>query len=374
MAQDDFSSVDHVHMSAAIRLAQRGLYSTDPNPRVGCVIADAETVIAEGWHIRAGDGHAEVNALQQAGDRARGATAYVTLEPCSHFGRTPPCAQALVDAGVARVVAAMPDPNPQVAGQGLALLSAAGIDVKQGLLEQQAEALNPGYLKRMREGRPWVRCKLAMSLDGRTAMASGESKWITSSASREDVQRLRARSGAILTGSGTVIADNPSLTARCAEAAHRSEPPLRVIVDSELKVSPQSAVFRQPGLVKIYTLADAAQTRRDALHHVGAEIVMLPARDSRVDLSAVMHELAESQVNEVLVEAGAGLAGALLQERLVDEIIVYMAPKLMGDSARGLFQLPGLETMAQAIPLQIDDVRKIGTDWRLTIRPEFGAS
>jgi len=371
MAQGDFSSVDYAHMSTAMQLAQRGLYSTDPNPRVGCVIADGEKLIAQGWHVRAGEGHAEVNALQQAGERAKGATAYVTLEPCSHFGRTPPCAQALIDAGVARVVVAMSDPNPQVAGKGIQLLMDAGIDVQSGLLEQQAEQLNPGYLKRMREGRPWVRCKLAMSLDGRTAMASGESQWITSAAAREDVHRMRARSSAILTGSGTVMSDNPSLTARCNEAEQRSEQPLRVIVDSELKISPQSAVFRQQGTVRIYTLADAAPNRRDALQAVGAEIVMLPARDSRVDLSAVMHELAESQMNEVMVEAGAGLAGALLQEHLLDEMIVYMAPKLMGDSARGLFQLPGLETMAQSITLDIQDIRKVGVDWRFTIRPNY---
>ncbi len=372
MAQGDFSSVDTQHMSTAIQLAKRGLYSTDPNPRVGCIITDAGKVIAEGWHVRAGEGHAEVNALKQIGDKAKDATAYVTLEPCSHFGRTPPCAQALIEAGIARVVVAMKDPNPQVAGKGLQLLADAGIQVESGLLEQQAALLNPGYLKRMREGRPWVRCKLAMSLDGRTAMASGESKWITSAAAREDVHRLRARSSAILTGSGTVMSDNPSLTARCDEAAQRTEQPLRVIVDSELKVSPQSAVFRQQGTVRIYTLADAAPNRRDALHDAGAEIVMLPARDSRVDLTAVMHELAESQINEVMVEAGAGLAGALLQQQLIDEMIIYMAPKLMGDSARGLFQLPGLETMAQSIDLHIDDVRKIGVDWRFTIRTDYG--
>lgn len=359
-------------MSSAIQLAARGLYSTDPNPRVGCVIAKGNELIAQGWHVRAGEAHAEVNALKQAGAKAKGATAYVTLEPCSHFGRTPPCAQALIEADVAEVIVAMRDPNPQVAGKGLRLLKDAGIKVKTGLLEQQAEALNPGYLKRMRTGRPWVRCKLAMSLDGRTAMASGESKWITSAAAREDVQRLRARSSAILTGSGTVMSDNPSLTARCDEAAQRAEQPLRVIVDSELKISPQSAVFRQQGTVRIYTLADAAQNRRNALQEAGAEIVMLPARDSRVDLTAVMNELAESQINEVMVEAGAGLAGALLQQQLIDEIIIYMAPKLMGDSARGLFHLPGLQTMAQSIDLQIDEVRKVGVDWRFSVRPDYG--
>jgi len=373
MAQADFSSIDYVHMAAAIQLAQRGLYSTDPNPRVGCIIADGNKVIAEGWHIRAGEGHAEVNALSRARSKAKGATAYVTLEPCSHFGRTPPCAQALIDAGVERVVVSMLDPNPQVAGKGLQLLNEAGIKVESGLLEPQAELLNPGYLKRMRHGRPWVRCKLAMSLDGRTAMASGESQWITSAAAREDVHRLRAQSSAIITGSGTVISDNPSLNARCTEAEQRSEQPLRVVVDSELKVSPQSAVFRQPGTVRIYTLADAAPNRKEALQNVGAEVVMLPARDSRVDLSAMLHELAESQINEVLVEAGAGLAGALLQERLLDKIIIYVAPKLLGDSALGLFKLPGIEAMSQSIELDVEDVRKVGVDWRFTIKPIYGA-
>jgi len=372
MSQGEFSSVDYVHMSRAIQLAKRGIYSTDPNPRVGCIIVNGEEIVAEGWHVRAGEGHAEVNALKQAGDRAKGATAYVTLEPCSHFGRTPPCSQALIDAGVGRVVVAMTDPNPQVAGQGIQQLKDSGIQVESGLLEQQAESLNPGYLKRMRNGRPWVRCKLAMSLDGRTAMASGESKWITSAAAREDVHRLRARSSAILTGSGTVLSDNPSLIARCEEVEQRSEQPLRVIVDSELKISPQSSVFRQQGSVRIYTLADCAPNRRDALQAVGAEVVMLPARDSRVDLTAVMHELSDSQINEVMVEAGAGLAGALLQARLLDEMIIYMAPKLMGDAARGLFHLPGLESMAENIALHIDDVRKVGVDWRLTVRPDYG--
>jgi len=373
MTSLNFSPADFVHMSRALQLAKRGVYSTDPNPRVGCVIVQGEECVGEGWHIRAGEGHAEVNALRDAGENVKGATAYVTLEPCSHFGRTSPCSQALIEAGVARVVVAMADPNPLVAGEGIQQLKNAGIRVDSGLLEQQAEALNPGYLKRMRTGQPWVRCKLAMSLDGRTAMASGESQWITSAAAREDVHRLRARSGAILTGSGTVTSDNPSMTARGEEAAQRSEPPLRAVVDSELKISPQSAIFREQGMVRVFTLADCAPNRQKALQDVGAEVVMLPARDSRVNLTAVMHELAESQINEVMVEAGAGLAGALLQAKLLDEIIIYMAPKLMGDSARGLFQLPGLETMAQSVPLHIDDVRKVGVDWRFTIRPDYEA-
>jgi len=372
MAELDFSSADYLHMSRALQLAKRGVYSTDPNPRVGCVIVKDGECISEGWHVRAGEGHAEVNALRDAGTNAQGATAYVTLEPCSHFGRTPPCSQALVDAGVSRVVVAMADPNPLVAGQGIKQLQEAGIQVAIGLLEKQAEALNPGYLKRMRDGRPWVRCKLAMSLDGRTAMASGESQWITSAAAREDVHRMRARSSAILTGSGTVTSDNPSMTARGEQATQRSEQPLRVIVDSELKVSPQSAIFREQGVVKIFTLADCAPHRQKALQDIGAEVVMLPARNSRVDLKAVMHELAELQINEVMVEAGSGLAGALLKAELLDELVIYMAPKLMGDAARGLFQLPGLETMADSVPLHIDDVRKVGVDWRFTIRPDYG--
>ena len=372
MTQADFSSTDYKYMSRAMQLAKRGLYSTAPNPCVGCVIVKDDECVGEGWHVRAGEGHAEVNAINDAGEHVQGATVYLTLEPCSHFGRTPPCSQALVDAGVARVVVAMLDPNPQVSGQGIAQLKAAGIQVESGLLEQQAEALNPGYLKRMREGLPWVRCKLAMSLDGRTAMASGESQWITSAAAREDVHRLRARSCVIMTGSGTVTADNPSMTARGKEATQRGEQPLRVIVDSELKVSPQSAIFREQGVVRIFTLADCAPHRQKALQDVGAEVVMLPARDSRVDLTSVMHELAESQINEVMIEAGAGLVGALLQAKLVDEIIIYMAPKIMGDNARGLFQLPEVEKMSQSVPLHIDDVRKVGVDWRFNIRPDYG--
>ena len=373
MTQADFSPADFDCMARALRLAERGLYSTDPNPRVGCVITDNEGVIGEGWHVRAGEGHAEVNALQAATRDVRGATAYVTLEPCSHHGRTGPCSQALLDAGVARVVVAMTDPNPLVSGQGIALLQQGGVQVDTGLLTGQAEALNPGYLKRMRDGRPWVRCKLAMSLDGRTAMASGESKWITAASAREDVHRMRARSSVIMTGSGTVMNDNPSMTARCAEAEQRSEPPLRVVVDSQLQSSPQAAIFRQPGETRIYTLADSSPKRKSALQDAGAEVVMLPARESRVDLFALMQDLAELQMNEVMVEAGAGLAGALLQAELIDELVIYMAPKLMGDSAHGLLHLPGIESMAQSVSLHIEDVRKVGTDWRFTVRPEYGA-
>jgi len=374
MAQADFSPADFDYMARALQLARRGLYSTDPNPRVGCVITDEQGVIGEGWHVRAGEGHAEVNALRAATRDVRGATVYVTLEPCSHHGRTPPCSQALLDAGVARVVVAMTDPNPLVSGQGIALLQQGGVQVDTGLLTEQAEALNPGYLKRMRDGRPWVRCKLAMSLDGRTAMASGESKWITGSAARADVHRMRARSSVIMTGSGTVLSDNPSMTARCDEAEQRSEPPLRVVVDSQLQSSPQAAIFRQPGETRVYTLADCSPKRKSALQDAGAEIVMLPAKESRVDLQALMQDLAELQVNEVMVEAGAGLAGALLQAGLIDEMVIYVAPKLMGDSARGLLHLPGLESMAQTVALQIDDVRKVGTDWRFTVRPEYGVN
>jgi len=372
MTQADFTSSDYEYMARALRLAKQGQYSTDPNPRVGCVITDSDGVIGEGWHVRAGEGHAEVNALQAASRDVQGATAYVTLEPCSHHGRTPPCSQALFDAGVKRVVVAMPDPNPLVSGQGIAMLQQAGVNVETGLLMQQAEALNPGYLKRMRDGRPWVRCKLAMSLDGRTAMASGESKWITSAQAREDVHRLRTRSSVIMTGSGTVLSDNPSMTARCVEVEQRSEPPLRVVIDSQLQSSPQAAIFRQPGETRVYTLADSSPKRKAVLQEAGAEVVMLPAKESRVDLHAVMHDLADLQMNEVMVEAGAGLAGAMLQAGLIDELVIYVAPKLMGDSARGLFHLPGLEKMAQSVELQIDDVRKVGTDWRFTVRPEYG--
>ena len=361
-----FSADDHRFMARALRLAERGLYTTDPNPRVGCVVVRDGTVVGEGWHERAGSPHAEVHALQQAGNAAAGATAYVTLEPCSHQGRTPPCADALIASGVSRAVVAMQDPNPLVAGQGLQALRDAGIEVADGLLEQDAGMLNPGFVMRMRRGRPWVRCKLAMSLDGRTAMASGESQWITGPAAREDVHRLRARSSAVMTGIGTVLADDPSLTARLAgHDAGTLLQPLRVVLDSDLRLPPAARLLQQPGETLVVTgLEDA--TREAALARPGVSVVTLPMQDGRPDPAGVLQYLARLEVNEVHLEAGATLSGAMLDAGLVDELVIYMAPHLMGDAARGLFRLPGLERMAQRIQLQVRDIRAVGDDWRIT--------
>lgn len=361
-----FSSADTLHMTRAVRLAARGLYTTDPNPRVGCVIVNDGEVVGEGWHERAGDGHAEVNALAAAGDRARGATVYVTLEPCCHHGRTPPCTDALVQAGVGQVVLAMQDPNPQVAGNGMAALRAAGIEVASGLLEDEAARLNPGFIMRMQKGRPFVRCKLAMSLDGRTAMANGESRWITGEAARADVHRLRARSSAILTGIGTVLADDPSLTARPADVPDEAlDQPLRVILDSGLRIQPGAKLLDLPGRTLIVTgVADI--DKQDLLAMSGVSVVTLPLKAGRLDLEAVLEYLGKIEINELHVEAGADMAGALLKAGLIDELVIYMAPHLMGNDARGLFALPDLRFMEQRIDLEITDMRAVGNDWRIT--------
>ena len=354
------------YMSRALQLAERGLYTTDPNPRVGCVLVKDGAVVGEGWHVRAGEPHAEINALRAAAERARGATAYVTLEPCCHHGRTPPCTDALIAAGVTEVVAAMVDPNPRVAGQGLAQLAAAGIAVRQDLLSTQAEALNPGFVMRMRQGRPFVRAKLAMSLDGRTAMASGESQWITGDAARADVQHWRARSAAILTGINTVLADDPSLNVRRADVSGAApRPPLRVILDTRLALPPSARLLGLPGRTVVCTAVDDV-TKYQPLQQAGATVIHLPsADDGRLDLSAVMALLAREQINEVLLEAGATLNGAMLQAGLIDELVIYMAPHLMGDAARGLFHLPGLQAMRDRIDLDIIDIRAVGKDWRI---------
>ncbi|WP_188114796.1 bifunctional diaminohydroxyphosphoribosylaminopyrimidine deaminase/5-amino-6-(5-phosphoribosylamino)uracil reductase RibD [Methylococcus geothermalis] len=359
---------DFRFMARALRLAEKGLYTTDPNPRVGCVLVHGNQVVGEGWHQRAGGPHAEIVALRNAGERAKGATAYVTLEPCSHHGRTPPCAGRLIEAGVARVVAAMQDPNPRVAGKGLERLRQAGIEVSRGLLEKEAERLNPGFIKRMRSGLPFVRSKLAMSLDGRTALASGESKWITGEAARCDVHRLRARSSAIVTGIGTVRADDPFLTARLAEATDL-EQPARVIVDSRLQAPACARVFRQPGRVLVIT-TEADAGARQSLTDAGVEILEVEAdATGRPAVSAVVRALGRLEFNEVLFEAGATLNGALLAAGVVDEWHVYIAPCILGDQARGLFHLPGLTEMADRPELAISDVRRVGKDMRLILRP-----
>lgn len=361
-----FSPNDTLYMARALRLAERGLYTTDPNPRVGCVVVNGDEIVGEGWHARAGDAHAEINALAEADKQAAGATVYVTLEPCCHQGRTPPCTDALVKAGVARVVAAMQDPSPQVAGSGMQTLEQAGIKVDNGLLEEAAARLNPGFVMRMQHGRPWVRCKLAMSLDGRTAMANGESRWITGAAAREDVHRLRARSSAILTGIGTVLADDPSLTARPEEATDESvKQPLRVILDSQLRIHPDANLLDLPGETLIVT-GESDIEKEDLLALAGVSVATLPLEEGRLDLAAVMKHLGDMEINEVHVEAGADLSGALLNAGLIDELVVYMAPHLMGHSARSLFALPGLELMEQRVELSISDIRAVGDDWRIT--------
>ncbi|MEN8214032.1 MAG: bifunctional diaminohydroxyphosphoribosylaminopyrimidine deaminase/5-amino-6-(5-phosphoribosylamino)uracil reductase RibD [Pseudomonadota bacterium] len=364
-------------MARALQLAERGLYTTDPNPRVGCVLVRDNKIVGEGWHRRAGLPHAEKVALANAGDNAGGSTAYVTLEPCCHHGRTPPCSDALIAAGVARVVVAMRDPNTLVAGKGLEQLRAAGILVENGLLEMEARALNPGFVQRMSAGRPYVRCKLAMSLDGRTAMASGESRWISGDASRADVHRLRAHSSAIVTGIGTVLADDPSMTVRLqaeqlagVEDAADIRQPLRVVVDSSLQTPIDANILRSRSSRKtvIVTTSDDGQ-RRDALLQAGAELLTQTGAE-RVSLKLLCEQLAQREINELLIEAGPTLAGAALQAGIIDELVIYMAPHLMGDGARGLFKLPGLERMAQRIPLRIKDVRQIGEDFRLILTPE----
>jgi len=358
-----FSADDHRHMAQALRLAERGAYTTRPNPMVGCVLVRDGEVVGEGFHQRAGGPHAEVFALRAAGDRARGATAYVTLEPCAHYGRTPPCALALIEAGVTRVVAAMADPFPQVNGGGFALLREAGIAVQAGLMEAQARALNRGFLSRVERGRPWLRVKLGASLDGRTALASGESKWITGAAARHDVQHWRARAGAILTGAGTVLADDPSLTVRLGEATD-VVPPLRVVLDARLRTLGQAKV-RDGAAPTLFLHAPD----RVPPSLAEAEFAAVPLQAGRFDLEAVLRLLAERGVNEVQVEAGATLSGALLRAGLVDELLVYLAPLLLGGDARPLLAGLGIDTMAQRVPLRLLETRQIGEDLRLLLQP-----
>lgn len=373
MTTADQNALDHRFMARALELARQGLYSTHPNPRVGCVIVQGERVVGEGWHVRAGEPHAEVHALRQAGEAARGATAYVTLEPCSHHGRTPPCANALLAAGVSRVVAAMRDPNPQVGGQGLARLAEAGVSVQAGVLEAEARALNPGFIKRMEHGLPYVRVKLAMSLDGRTAMASGESQWITGPEARRAVQRLRARSSVVVTGADTVLADAARLTVRPAELGlpepmaglAASRPPLRVVVDGRLRV-PTSAPFFAAGPALVACAQPPAQA---ALYEaVGAETLVLPGANGQVSLVGLLQALAQRGANEVLVEAGPRLAGAFAQAGLVDEYRLFVAGMFLGSSARPLLDWP-LAQMAEAPRLKITQMRAVGDDWQVIAVP-----
>ena len=405
-----FTTADFEYMRRAITLAQKGIYTTDPNPRVGCVVVKNNEIIGEGWHQKAGEPHAEVNALNSC-NTPHESTVYVTLEPCSHFGRTPPCADRLIEAKVSRVVIAMQDPNPQVAGNGIKKLEDAGIQVEVGLLQAEAEALNPGFIKRMQTGLPFIRCKMAMSLDGRTAMASGESKWITGEQAREDVHRMRARSSAIITGIGSILHDDPQMNARLEEEPSAGKEvsadkmqdisvkqPLRVVVDPKLQIAETARIFceglnsnpnttccyshdtlrhsREGGNLEnhVAIFADgavirASQDKVKRLESKGAKVIAAKMLDSeKADLSWVVKYLGDEGINELMVEAGAKLSGAFLQAGLIDELIVYMAPHIMGSDAKGLFALPGLEKMADKIELDIQDIRAVGKDWRIVCK------
>ncbi len=357
-----FSPADQTFMRQALALATLGLYTTMPNPRVGCVLVRDGQVVGEGWHLRAGEPHAEIHALRAAGEQARGATAYVTLEPCSHHGRTPPCADALIAAGVVRVIAAMRDPNPLVAGRGLAKLAAAGIEVASGLLDVDAAELNIGFISRMVRGRPWLRVKTGCSLDGRTALPDGQSQWITSPESRSDVQKLRARSCVMLTGIGTVLLDNPQLTVRELGTGRQ---PLRVIVDNQLRTPPSAQILQTPGVLIACCEADTA--RAQSLQEAGAEVLAMAGSEGRVDLPALLETLGRRGCNEVTVEAGAELVGGLLKAGLVDEWVLYQAPVLIGDPARGVANL-GLHHLSQKLAPRVLERIDCGPDLKWTLR------
>lgn len=400
----EFNDTDSQYMQGAIALARQGRFTTAPNPNVGCVLVKAGQIIGEGFHLRAGEAHAEVHALNAAGANAQGATCYVTLEPCSHYGRTPPCAQALVKAQVSEVVIAMVDPNPKVAGNGIAMLIAAGIKVRIGLLSASAHALNPGFILRMREQRPLVRLKMAASLDGRTALKNGESKWITGPAARSDVQVYRAQASAILSTASTVIMDDASLNVRYSELGAsqadypldnplapaekslipapgmpRVRQPIRVILDNHRRLDaylaePTNALqlFAQPGKILLINGAENNPSAEPLFINDSVSRIEI-GQDSHhnIDLKQLMTALAQLDINDLWVEAGATLAGALLELKLVDEIIIYLAPKLMGDSARGLAVLSELTAMAQVPTFSFIDITQVGDDLRITAKPEY---
>jgi diaminohydroxyphosphoribosylaminopyrimidine deaminase/5-amino-6-(5-phosphoribosylamino)uracil reductase len=358
-----FTADDHTYMARALRLARHGLFTTTPNPRVGCVVVSGSAVAGEGWHVRAGEPHAEVHALGAAGARARGSTIYVTLEPCSHHGRTPPCAQALIAAGVARVIVAMQDPNPKVAGAGIETLRRAGVEAEVGLLAEEARELNIGFVSRHERARPWVRVKTAASLDGRIALENGASQWITSPAARRDGHRWRARACAVMAGVGTLQADNPRLNVREVETTRQ---PMRIVVDRRLEMSPQARVLEGGNVLVFCAREDRA--RSAALRAAGAQIVEMPDAAGKVDLAAMMQELARRELNEIHVESGNRLNGALMQAGVVDELLIYLAPQLLGDAARGMFDLGVLTTLEQRVELRIRELRRIGTDVRILAR------
>jgi len=368
----EYSCDDYTYMQRAISLAKRAHYTTSPNPRVGCVLVKNNQIVGEGFHVKAGEGHAEVNALKQAGNNAHGATAYVTLEPCSHFGRTPPCAQGLINAGVKHVIAAMVDPNPQVSGNGLKMLEMAGITTKHGLLEEDAKALNTGFVQLMTTGMPYVRCKLASSLDGKTAMASGESKWITSPQARKDVQRLRAQSCAVIAGADSVIVDKAKMNVRWSElgelknsySKNTVRQPIRVIIDSQNRLTPQLTIFAIESPILIFC------HQKDNVHEWPdfVEHVIVPLENTKLNLTSVLMGLAQRGVNDVLIESGAKLAGAFIEQNLVDELILFQAPKLIGAEGKGLVALPSITKLAQAKQLTFTDVRMVGSDIRTTVK------
>jgi len=358
-----FSAADHEHMGRALELAGRGLYTATPNPRVGCVVVAGGAVVGEGWHEKAGLPHAEVLALRAAGGRARGATLYLNLEPCSHHGRTPPCVDAIISAGVKRVVAAMEDPNPKVGGTGFAKLRAAGIAIEQGLEEDEARELNIGFVARMTRGRPWVRMKIAASLDGRTALANGKSQWITGEAARADGHRFRARACAILTGYGTVRDDDPQLNVRDVATPRQ---PLKIVVDSKFETSPTVRLLREGMTLVVGAVND--KKKIDGLKTAGAETILIPNAEAKVELFKLMQELARRELNEIHVEAGTKLNGSLLQAGVVDELLVYLAPSVIGDSGRGMFNLPVLTALSQRTSLVIREVERIGEDLRILAR------
>ncbi len=362
----EYTVQDCASMAHALRLAERGRYTAHPNPVVGCVLVKDDKTVGEGFHAKSGEAHAEVKALRDAGDTARGATAYVTLEPCAHHGKTPPCAEALIEAGVSKVVAAMQDPNPEVAGRGLERLADAGVEVQAGLMQPAAAELNRGFLKRVTEHRPLLRLKLASSIDGAIAMTSGESQWITGPSARADVQRLRAQSGAVMTGIGTVLSDDPSLNVRATDFDSGGMQPIRVVLDSHLRMPLAAGMLTLNGTTLVCC---TGKPDGEGLQKANAEVMSFPAMDGRVDVDAVLRELASRGVNEVLVEAGPRLAGHLLERDLVDELVIYQAPHIMGSQTQGLVDTPSWSRLADRRSLTITDVRRIGGDTRITATP-----
>jgi len=360
-----FSAAESAYMARAMRLAARGQYTARPNPMVGCVLVSDGNIVGEGWHEISGEAHAEINALNAAGDRAAGATAFVTLEPCSHEGKTPPCAPALIEAGVAEVIMAMPDPFPDVAGAGIAALESAGISVRTGLMGEAAAELNQGFLSRVERGRPYVRLKVGASLDGAIAMTSGESQWITGPDARADVQRLRALSGAILTGIGTVLADDPAMNVRLESLDTAGQQPVRAVLDSSLRIPLSAGMLALPGTTVVYCADDSG---RQPLVDAGVDVVKVDAEDDYVDAAAVLADLAKREINDVLVEAGPAVTGNLLSRGLVDELVIYQAPHIMGSETMSMFRTPGWQALSDRLDVEIADLRRVGRDIRITVR------